>query len=102
MALELYIPPCINSPAHPHHPPPLEKPLRIQIDGPLVAIQRLLPDMTWPVDALDRVFPLPGGPGLARLAYRTVYGREVRPEHPGDMVVRDEYLGWVNEVRPLQ
>jgi hypothetical protein len=80
----------------------VEKPLRIQIEGPLVSIQKLLPEMTWPLDVMRPVFPLPAGPELARLAYRTIYGRKVRPEDAGDMVVRDEYLGWVVEVRPLR
>ncbi len=102
MALELYIPPCIKTPAHPHHPPPLEKPLRIRFEGPLVSIQKLVPEMTWHLEVVDRVFPQPAGPELARLAYRTVYRQDIRLENAGDMVVRDEYLGWVMEVRPLK
>jgi hypothetical protein len=93
MALELYIPPCISSSAHPLHPPPPEQPLRIQIEGPVASIQNLLPEVTWHTDAASLVFSQPAGPGLARLAYQKIYGREVRPEVAGDMVVRDEYLG---------
>ncbi|KAK6222223.1 hypothetical protein QIS74_04478 [Colletotrichum tabaci] len=52
MALELYIPPCIRTPASRLHPPRIESPLRVQIE-------------------------------------------DVRPDIPGDMAVRDEYMGWV-------
>ncbi|KAI3324985.1 hypothetical protein HD806DRAFT_462369 [Xylariaceae sp. AK1471] len=38
MAFKLHIPPCICTPAHPQHPPPPDKPLRFQIEGPLIAI----------------------------------------------------------------
>lgn len=99
MALELYIPPCISSPAHVHHPPPLEKPLRISIEGPLEAIQKLLPRAEWNF-SIPRVFPQPAGPELARLTYQTLYKSDVRQEVVGDVVVRDEYLGWVVEARP--
>lgn len=47
------------------------------------------------------MFPQPAGPELARLAYREIYGQDVRPEVAGDVVVRDEYLGWVIE-KPLR
>ncbi|KAI1117910.1 hypothetical protein F5Y14DRAFT_400405 [Nemania sp. NC0429] len=40
---------------------------------------------------------MPGGTGLAKLAYRALYGTDVRSEIARDMVVRDQYLGWVNE-----
>jgi hypothetical protein len=102
MALELYIPSCIRTPTHPLHHPPLDKALRIQIEGPLVSIQKLLPQIPWHVDCVPTVFPQPAGPELAKLAYRTIFGRDVRPEVCGDIVVRDEYLGWVREARPLQ
>lgn len=102
MGLQLHIPPCISDPAHPLHPPPLEKPLRIQIEGPLVAIQKLLPSITWHTDPLALVFPQPAGPELAELAYRALFGREVRPDVANDLVVRDEYLGWVTNVIPYK
>ncbi|RDL31009.1 Arginine deiminase type-3 [Venustampulla echinocandica] len=100
MALELYIPPCIIT--HGAHSPPVEQPLRIQIGGPLVSIQKLLPKTPWDAEPLSPVFPQPAGPKLAKLAFQKIYGREVRPEIAGDFVVRDEYLGWVTEVRPLR
>ena len=95
MALELHIPPFINEAASSLHPPSPEKPLRIQIEGPLASIQKLLLKISWHVEALPLAFPLPAGPELANLTYQTLCGRDVRPEIVGDMVVRDEYLGWV-------
>ncbi|RYP57951.1 hypothetical protein DL769_009186 [Monosporascus sp. CRB-8-3] len=102
MALELHIPPCVSTPAHPLHPAPPEQPLRIHIEGPLVSIQKLLPGITWHTDVTPLVFPQPAGLELARLTYQKIYRRDVRPEIAGDMVVRDEYLGWVMGVIPLR
>ncbi|KAI1082769.1 hypothetical protein F5B20DRAFT_483490 [Whalleya microplaca] len=93
MAYKLHIPPCICDPAHPNHPPPKDKPLRIQIEGPLVSIQRLLPESTWDMDfTTDIKFPQPAGPHLARLTHQVLYGEDISVD---DMVVRDEYLGVV-------
>ena len=100
--LELSIPPCIRSPRHPLHPPPVEQPLRIQIEGPLFSIQKLLPGVTWSPDAIFPAFPQPGGPLLATLTYRALYGRDPHPGVPQDMVVRDEYLGWITDPQPLK
>jgi len=102
MAFELYIPPCVSATAYPPHPPPLEKALRIQIEGPVVAIQKLLPEISWHTNPLSLVFPQPAGLEIAKLAYQTLYGRDVRPELANDMVVRDEYLGWVTDVTPYR
>ncbi|KAK4104119.1 hypothetical protein N658DRAFT_243404 [Parathielavia hyrcaniae] len=104
MAFALHIPPCtvFCTPAHPLHPPPLEKPLRIQIEGPVVAIRMLLPGISWHTDPLSLVIPQRAGPELAKLAYRVIYGRHVRPEFANDQVVRDEYLGWVTDVIPFR
>ena len=90
----------LHTPLPPLHPPPPEQSLRIQIEGPLVSIQKLLPEILWHTDVTSLVFPQPAGPELARLAYQTIYGREVRPEVAGDVVVRDEYLGWVMGATP--
>jgi len=38
---------------------------------------------------------MPGGPKLAELVFQKIYGRGVRYEVAGDMVVRDEYKGWI-------
>jgi hypothetical protein len=100
MALPLYIPPCIRDPAHPLHTPPLSKPLRIQVDGLLVSIQKLLPDLIWHLDPKSPEFPQPAGPQLARLAYQAIYKQAVRDNVPGDMIVRDECLGWITDVKP--
>ena len=102
MALPLYIPPCIHTPPGQYHFPPPDQPLRIQSEGPLIAMQRLLPHIPWHLDVLDRTFPQPAGPELARLTYGRIYGREVCLETPGDLVVRDEYLGWMPEKHPDQ
>ncbi|KAK9445228.1 hypothetical protein VB005_00336 [Metarhizium brunneum] len=98
MALELHIPLCIRTPTHPRHPPQLASPLRIQIEGPLTSIQKLFPEVRWNLEDLD--FPQPVGPMLARLAYQVIYGRQDRADVTNDLIVRDEYLGWVREERP--
>lgn len=102
MGLELHIPPCIRDPVHPFHPPPLDKPLRIQIEGPLVSVMKLFPDSSWDLGSFHDPprFPQAAGPLLANLTYETIYGQPVRPDIEGDLVVRDEYLGWVIEARP--
>lgn len=102
MALELYIPPCIRNPVHPHHPPPSDKPLRIQIEGPLISVERLFPNIEWHVEDIQPEFPQSAGPKLAELTYRLLYGREARPDVEGDLIVRDEYLGWINHPKPIQ
>lgn len=100
-ALPLYIPPCLTNPPHRFHPPSLEQPLRIQIEGPLLALQKLLPGVSWHVPHHFPEFSLPGGPELAKLAFRKIYHRDIRPDIAGDMVVRDEYKGWLVEARPI-
>ncbi|KAJ5669362.1 hypothetical protein N7462_010432 [Penicillium macrosclerotiorum] len=100
MALPLFIPPCIFAPARCYHFPPSDKPLRIQIEGPTIAIEKLLPHTVWRPEFGNEPFPQQAGPELARLTYQTVYGHDVLPDIPGDLVVRDEYLGWVSEKYP--
>ncbi|KAI0875282.1 hypothetical protein GGS24DRAFT_456167 [Hypoxylon argillaceum] len=102
MALELYIPPCIRNPINPHHPPPPNKPLRIQIEGPLVAVERLFPNIQWHVKDVQPEFPQPAGPKLAELTYSLLYGRDASPDIQGDLVVRHEYLGWIMDPKPVQ
>lgn len=89
---ELCIPPCISSPAHAFHSPPPDTPLRLQIEGPVVAIENFLPGIPWQTDVRSLRFPQRVGPALARLAYRTVYERNACPDLEHDIVVRDEYL----------
>lgn len=100
MALELFIPPCIHNPRHCLHPPPPTRPLRIQIQGPLESIQKLLPKTSW-----DEIvpFPQPGGLELASLTHRALYGGGGLKEADGIPAVRDEYLAWAMEGRrPLE
>lgn len=97
MALPLYIPPCIHDPAHPSHAPPVDRPLRVQIEGPLVSVQKLVPGFSWDLKVGTEEFPQPGGEALAKLAYQVLYGIDARQEVAGDMTIRDEYLGWVME-----
>ncbi|KZL75690.1 arginine deiminase type-3 [Colletotrichum tofieldiae] len=101
MALELHMPPCIRTPTCDLHPPSFERPLRIQIEGPLVSIQKLFPAISWHTDVQPVLYPQPAGPKLAALTYKHLYGREARADDFGDMVVRDEYLGWVMDERPI-
>ncbi|EXU98841.1 hypothetical protein X797_008078 [Metarhizium robertsii] len=93
MALPLHIPKCIQSPAHCFHPPPLDRPVRIHIEGPLVSIQKLLPEVSWHVDVHEKKFQQAGAK-LAELTYRTIYGHDVRLHVENDLIMRDEYLGW--------
>jgi len=96
MALELFIPPCIHRPRHRLHPPPLDQPLRIQIQGPLESIQKLLPNISW--HEIVR-FPQPGGLELATLTHRALYGEEGLKEADDVPAVRNEYLAWAMEGR---
>lgn len=118
MALALYIPPCIHNPPHRFHPPPADTPLRIQIQGPLECVQKLLPNVAWhPIGP----FPQPGGVQLANLVHRKLYGgdhddeeedekglleKKAERNHASDNEmpkVRDEYLAWVMDGKiPLE
>jgi hypothetical protein len=99
MALELFIPPCIHTPRHEDHPPSPYKPLRVEIQGPLETIQKLLPDISWhPV----KPFPQPGGQALASLVHRSLYGDDLHFSH-NKLPIRHEYLAWTMEGRkPLE
>lgn len=102
MALELHIPACKSFPAQPYHLPQLEQPLRIQIEGPLVSVEKLLPGTEWQLKWPRQPYLQPTGVELAKIVYRVIYGQDVRSDVVGDMVVRDEYLGWVTvNPRPL-
>lgn len=95
MALELHIPPCRCQPPNAVHPPSIDKPVRIQIEGPLESIEKLIPGISWPVESFNPFFPLPAGPELAKAAFRAIYGVQPRQDVDRDLIVRDEYLGWV-------
>ena len=88
MALELYIPPCVNNPPHSLHPPPPDKSLRIRIQGPLETIQKLLPKVSL---VSDWAFPQLGGLKLASLTYQKLYGGKGDEAVP---VVRDMLKYW--------
>ncbi|KAF2453020.1 hypothetical protein BDY21DRAFT_417405 [Lineolata rhizophorae] len=60
MALKLHIPPCIDTPPHPNHPPSPGCLLRIHIQGPR-----------------GKPFPQPAVPELAELAFRAIHGRPI-------------------------
>lgn len=104
MALKLTIPPCIHDPAHAFHPPPVDRPLRVQIEGDLKCFQKLVPDCPWRLDINYRVLPRrqPAAEALARLTYQALYNTD--PREPGqgaaggggggDMVVRHDFLSW--------
>lgn len=96
MAYKLHIPDCILEPHHPFHFPSSNKSLRIRIQGPLISVQRLIPEAQWNHDFSNR--PIPQLPALefARITYRTIYGCDPRPEVPGDLVIRHEYCGWIS------
>lgn len=94
MSLQLHIPPCIHQPARPNHFPQPRQPIRIQIEGPLVSIEKLLPTIEWQTNIKHQEFPQPAGPALARLTFAALYGTV---PHEDEVVVRDEYLGWVVE-----
>ncbi|QPH15934.1 hypothetical protein C2857_000470 [Epichloe festucae Fl1] len=96
MVHSLHIPPCLRTPTHHHHPPPVDKSLRIQIEGPLVSVQKLLPNVSWHVDVCKPIFPQPAGPKLAELTYRAIYGHNALPDIGSRLVVRDEYLSWIH------
>ena len=57
MAHSLHIPRCRLDPPHEHHPPLADKPLRVQIEGPLVSVQKLLPGVPWDVDMFKPIYP---------------------------------------------
>lgn len=58
----------------------------------MLALQRLLPKVSWDVDYSGHLhrFLLPGGSKLAKLAFREIYQRDPRDDVAGDMVLRDE------------
>ncbi|KAH6869507.1 hypothetical protein B0T10DRAFT_501465 [Thelonectria olida] len=97
MALDLYIPPCIYSPARDQHLLSVEQPLRIHIEGPSVAVEKLLPGVEWQLKGVFWPSLQPAAAELARVAFRAIYGRDVGVDVGGDMIVRDEYMGWVME-----
>ncbi|KAK1457849.1 hypothetical protein CMEL01_15832 [Colletotrichum melonis] len=97
MALELFIPSCVRSPPGHLHLPDIERPLRISIEGPRESIEKLFPSVVWDTRVFDAKFPQEAGPQLATLAFRRIYGESVRSDVPGDLVVRNGYIGWIGQ-----
>lgn len=98
MAYQLYIPSECFDPARTKHLPTPGKPLRIQIEGPKVTIDKLLPGVKWDVITVVPDFPQAAGPRLAALTYHALY-RQYPRSGSTDLVVRDESLGWI--VKPV-
>lgn len=84
LALPLHIPPCHQSPPHLLHLPSPDHPLQVQVEGHLIAIQKLLPTTSWYTADHNPMLPMPGGPELAKLAFQIIYHREVQPNVPGN------------------
>jgi hypothetical protein len=100
MALKLFIPPCIHNLRHKNHPPPPRQPLRVEVQGSLETIQKLLPDVAWhPLKS----FPQPGGRALASLIHQSLHGGDGLCSSKSELSVRHEYLAWAMEGRrPLE
>lgn len=52
--------------------------------------------MPWHVDVCETKSQ-PAGEKLAEVTFRAMYGVDVRPHVDNDLIVRDEYLGWVEQ-----
>ncbi|KAI1178933.1 hypothetical protein F4777DRAFT_40991 [Nemania sp. FL0916] len=92
MASKLILPPCADSPAHMHHPPPPDKPLRIQVGGHLDWIDQLFDDGTKIFRPEATFFSLDEYAEpclrLIKMSFNLLYGRDPDPETPLDMVLR--------------
>jgi hypothetical protein len=100
MVYVLFILPCICNPVHLNHPPLLDKPLRIKIEGPIVAIDRLFLDnerqgpKLWNMKTLFPEFPQPAAKRFAKITHDLLYGYGAEQTQRGeDMIVRNEYRG---------
>jgi hypothetical protein len=86
-ALPLYIPPCVRSPSHALHLPSSEQPLRIHIEGPLLALQKLLPEVSWHLtDYSPKFAPTWSGkafvpPGAHSALSQSPFSTLVQPHH---------------------
>ncbi|KAI9782833.1 MAG: hypothetical protein M1839_004584 [Geoglossum umbratile] len=84
----LRIPPCGETPAHSHHPPSLDKPLRIAVGAPVPIARKLFPDAEITHDYDEPFSAQEVGDRLAKLAFFRLYGRDPDPSQVGDYVVR--------------
>jgi hypothetical protein len=71
--------------------------LRIHIQGPLVSIKKLLPDVRFHYDDWGKPFPQPAAPKLAELAFRAIYGRPTDAKNGEFLRISDEYNAWLRE-----
>ncbi|KAI9866505.1 MAG: hypothetical protein M1813_001056 [Trichoglossum hirsutum] len=89
MSYTLRIPPCGQAPAHPHHFPPLDKPLRVAVDALVPVSRKLFPDIELPAGHADQLRLLEEAGGrLAKLTFSRLYGRDPDSSRAGDFVVR--------------
>jgi hypothetical protein len=98
MEHDLHIPACLHTPPHPLHPPSYEKPLRIDVAGPLSAIEKLLPNVSWNINLRDLRELQPAAIELARKVYQILYAQV--PQSEDDLVVRHEDLAPKNPDMP--
>jgi hypothetical protein len=57
------------------HLPSLDQPLRIQVEGPLIALQKLLPKVSWHTADHSPIFPLPGAGLYTDMSLNSKYDR---------------------------
>lgn len=98
MSSKLVLPQCQENPTHLNHPPPPEKPLRIQICGDLEYLDKLFQNgnkIARPETsaALPAHFDEPCLE-LVQMAFKLLYGREPDTEVPRDIVPRHQYHLW--------
>jgi len=101
MTLELYIPPCVDTPPHPNHFPSPDRALRICIQGPLVSIQKLIPGVEFRYEDWGKPFPQLAASKLAELAFRAIYNRPTDPEKGEKLPIRDEYNAWIRDTSQM-
>ncbi|KAI5862903.1 hypothetical protein GGS23DRAFT_570054 [Durotheca rogersii] len=110
MPANLIIPRCEQNPVHPNHPPPQDKPLRIQILGLNKIIDQLfgdgakMPSEDRPITSTTLDFD-EVGLRFAKMAFKQLYGRDVDPNTPSDFVPRYQYNtfhGKVGECQPWE
>lgn len=94
MSAKLVMPRCEQDPAHPNHPPPPDKPLRIQVLGLNTTLNGLfvneeLSSQEKPV-ASPTAFDYTGLQ-LATMVFRVFYGRDVDAGAPQDFTPRYQY-----------
>lgn len=102
MSAKLVLPQCQETPAHLGHPPPFDKPLRIQISGDLEHLDKMFhggaeiarPKINDapPVDFAEPCLQ------LVQTAFKLLYGRDPDLENPLDMIPRHQYYLWRHRI----